>query len=61
MAFATAGAITGVPGSPTPVGFSVEGTICTSIWGGSLMRSDKGEIQIATANKLTKAPVGEIA
>ena len=38
-ALATAGAITGTPGSPTPVGISVEGTICTSMRGISPMRS----------------------
>ncbi len=35
----TAGATGGVPGSPTPVGFSFEGTICTSICGISLILS----------------------
>ena len=39
MAFATAGAIGGVPGSPTPVGLSVDGTMCTSTAGIWLMRS----------------------
>src|SRR4029077_13663363 len=39
-ALATAGAIGGVPGSPTPEGGFVEGTMCTSIARGmSLMRS----------------------
>jgi hypothetical protein len=38
-AFATAGAITGVAGSPTPVGFSDEGTMCVSTRGISLIRS----------------------
>ena len=33
MAFATAGAIGGVPGSPTPVGSFVDGTIYTSTAG----------------------------
>ena len=32
-AFANAGAIGGVPGSPTPVGFALEGRMCTSIAG----------------------------
>src|SRR5581483_3934235 len=35
----SAGAIGGVPGSPTPVGFSADGTMCTSTAGISLMRS----------------------
>ena len=38
IAFASAGAIGGTPGSPTPVGFSVDGTMWTSIGGISLMR-----------------------
>src|SRR6185437_15955806 len=38
-AFATAGAIGGKPGSPTPPGASVLGTMCTSITGISDMRS----------------------
>src|SRR5690606_2322731 len=33
MALATAGAIGGVPGSPTPVGALADGTMCTSIFG----------------------------
>jgi hypothetical protein len=41
MAFATAGAIGGTPGSPTPVGFSVERTIVTWTSGISLMRSER--------------------
>src|SRR5579862_1123992 len=41
IAFATAGAIGGTPGSPTPVGLSVDGTICTSTGGISLMRSTR--------------------
>ncbi len=39
MALATAGPIGGVPGSPTPLGFFVDGTMCTSIAGIWLMRS----------------------
>ena len=39
IAFATAGAIGGVPGSPIPPGASVLGTICTSTFGISFMRS----------------------
>ena len=39
IAFATAGAIAGVPGSPIPPGASVLGTICTSTFGISFMRS----------------------
>src|SRR5258708_209601 len=39
IAFASAGATGGTPGSPTPVGFSVLGTICTSISGDSKIRS----------------------
>ena len=39
IALATAGAMGGVPGSPTPVGALVEGTMCTSIFGIWLMRS----------------------
>ena len=38
-ALATAGAITGTPGSPTPDGLSVDGTMCTSTAGISLIRS----------------------
>ena len=38
-ALATAGAIGGTPGSPTPVGFSEDGTMCTSTFGISPMRS----------------------
>ena len=38
-ALATAGAITGVPGSPTPVGFSCDSTMYTSMAGDSSMRS----------------------
>lgn len=38
-AFASAGASGGVPGSPTPPGFSELGTMCTSIGGASLMRT----------------------
>ena len=38
-ALATAGAIGGTPGSPTPVGLAVDGTMCTSTVGISLMRS----------------------
>jgi hypothetical protein len=38
-ALATAGATGGVPGSPIPVGFSFDGTICTSTCGISWMRS----------------------
>jgi len=34
-------AISGVPGSPMPVGFSFEGTMCTSTSGISLMRSTR--------------------
>ena len=41
IALATAGGPTGVPGSPTPVGASPEGTICTSIAGISFMRSTR--------------------
>jgi hypothetical protein len=37
-ALATAGPIGATPGSPTPVGASVEGTICTSTFGMSSMR-----------------------
>ena len=39
MALATAGAMTGVPGSPTPVGFAADGTMWTSIRGASPIRS----------------------
>ena len=38
-ALASAGAMTGVPGSPTPVGLFVDGRMCTSMAGISLMRS----------------------
>jgi hypothetical protein len=38
MAFTTAGAMGGVPGSPTPEGLLVEGMMCTSIAGIWLMR-----------------------
>ena len=38
-ALATAGAITGTPGSPTPDGLSVDATMCTSTAGISLIRS----------------------
>ena len=38
MALQTAGAITGRPGSPMPVGSSVLLTMCTSIFGVSLIR-----------------------
>ena len=38
-AFATAGAIGGVPGSPTPPVFSRLSTMCTSTFGISFMRS----------------------
>ena len=41
QALATAGPIGGTPGSPTPVGFSVDGTMCTSTSGISLMRSTR--------------------
>ena len=40
-ALAIAGAMGGVPGSPMPVGFSFEGTMCTSTSGISLMRSTR--------------------
>src|SRR5260221_6432889 len=40
-ALATAGATGGVPGSPTPVGFSPPGTRCTSTTGISFMRSTR--------------------
>ena len=40
-AFATAGAIGGVPGSPTPVGLSPPGTRCTSTCGISFIRSTR--------------------
>jgi hypothetical protein len=39
IAFATAGAMGGVPGSPTPVGASVLGTMYVSMTGISLIRS----------------------
>lgn len=39
IALTTAGAIGGVPGSPTPPGASWLGTTCTSTFGISLMRS----------------------
>jgi hypothetical protein len=38
-AFATAGAMTGVAGSPTPVGFSFERAMYTPIRGISFMRN----------------------
>jgi len=38
---ATAGPVGGTPGSPTPVGFSVDATMVTSISGISPMRSDR--------------------
>ena len=38
-AFATAGAIGGTPGSPTPLGRSVLETMCTSTLGASCMRT----------------------
>src|SRR5437660_10415156 len=38
-ALASAGATTGVPGSPTPVGLALEGTMCTSMRGAWFMRS----------------------
>jgi hypothetical protein len=41
MAFATAGPMGGTPGSPTPVGFSVEGRIVTSTSGISWMRNER--------------------
>src|SRR6478736_4504838 len=40
-AFATAGAIGGVPGSPTPVGSDSLGTMCTSTTGASLILSTR--------------------
>jgi hypothetical protein len=40
-AFATAGAIGGTPGSPTPVGGAAEGTMWTSTGGISSMRSGR--------------------
>src|SRR5262245_26162399 len=40
-ALATAGAMGGTPGSPTPVGASPEGRICTSTAGMSWMRSGR--------------------
>src|SRR6185437_2821097 len=40
-ALATAGAIGGTPGSPTPVGLSVDGTMCTSMAGISLIRNTR--------------------
>jgi hypothetical protein len=39
IALHTAGAIGGTPGSPTPVGFSFEGTMCTSTFGISFILS----------------------
>ena len=39
MALATAGPIGGTPGSPTPVGRSLEGTMCTSTSGMTSIRS----------------------
>ncbi len=41
IALATAGPIGATPGSPTPVGGAVEGTMCTSILGISFMRSTR--------------------
>ena len=41
IALATAGPIGGTPGSPTPVGFSVDETMTTSTSGISLMRSER--------------------
>jgi hypothetical protein len=41
MALTTAGASGGTPGSPTPVGAAVLGTICTSTTGISWIRSDR--------------------
>ena len=38
IAFEIAGASVGTPGSPTPVGGAPEATICTSIFGMSLIR-----------------------
>src|SRR5438105_6944541 len=38
-ALASAGATTGVAGSPTPVGLALEGTMCTSMRGAWFMRS----------------------
>src|SRR5216684_5246797 len=39
IALQTAGAIGGVPGSPAPPGGSLLGTMCTSTWGISFIRS----------------------
>ena len=41
IAFATAGASGGRPGSPTPLGGSLDGTMCTSTTGMSVIRSGK--------------------
>ena len=41
MALATAGAIGGTPGSPTPVGISVERRTITSTSGISWMRKER--------------------
>ena len=41
IALATAGPSGGTPGSPTPVGFSVDATMATSTSGISLMRSER--------------------
>ena len=41
QALPTAGAIGGTPGSPTPVGFSSDGTMNTSTFGISLMRKTR--------------------
>ncbi len=41
MAFATAGPTGATPGSPTPVGGSADGTMCTSTFGISLMRNTR--------------------
>ena len=39
IAFATAGATGGTPGSPIPLGGAIEGTMCTSTCGMSEMRN----------------------
>src|ERR1022692_2345085 len=41
IALATAGPIGGTPGSPTPVGFSVDATMVTSTSGIASMRNDR--------------------
>ena len=41
MALATAGPTGATPGSPTPLGGSVDGTMCTSTFGISLMRKTR--------------------